>query len=217
LPLPFLTSTSPTRSTRFPLLRTYAPCIHLGPLVGYVAYGRFELTECLAQPPAGRTFGSCRSPNNPLPPLAASTPLAPSLWFLLPRSSPSFGSSPTRKGTSGMCVRFPFCGFLGVLLIRFSVQIVTPCTGCCQQIRQNGFYVLRRRCRRMLFHTLTSARSEANPDRISVGDKHLARNKPADTYRPLVDTPALFLEFARLMEVADANPETWAVGFLDEC
>ena len=50
---------------------------------------------------------------------------------------------------------------------------------------------------------LRRVHSEADPDRISdrvKRFKHLAHNKPADTYSPLVDAPALFLEFARLLE-----------------
>jgi hypothetical protein len=47
---------------------------------------------------------------------------------------------------------------------------------------------------------LRPAQSEDDPDRISVGDKRRAHNKAEDVYRPLVDMPALFLEFARLLE-----------------
>lgn len=66
---------------------------------------------------------------------------------------------------------------------------------------------------------LRRADSEADPDRISVGDRSLAHNKPKDAYRPLVDTPALFLEFAQLVEEPGLDTETpegrWLHGELE--
>src|SRR5918993_3137289 len=65
---------------------------------------------------------------------------------------------------------------------------------------------------------LRPAQSEDDPDRISVGDKRRAHNKAEDVYRPLVDMPALFLEFARLLEDPglDAPEEGgWLYGELE--
>jgi hypothetical protein len=65
---------------------------------------------------------------------------------------------------------------------------------------------------------LRPAQSEDDPDRISVGDKRLAHYKAEDVYRPLVDTPALFLVFARLLEDPGLDaPEDggWLYGELE--
>jgi hypothetical protein len=66
---------------------------------------------------------------------------------------------------------------------------------------------------------LRRADSEADPDHISVGDRSLAHNKAKDTYSPLVDYPALFLEFAQLVEEPGLDTETpegrWLHGELE--
>ena len=66
---------------------------------------------------------------------------------------------------------------------------------------------------------LRRADSEADPDRISVGDRSLAHNKWVDIYKPLVDYPGLFLEFAQLVEDPGLDTATsdgeWLYGELE--